>query len=247
MEPVVIARRRSVPRHRVAGRRPGPAEPGADGIRGWSSWPRSSGLATCRMGTASSRRPIAGRTQAAAAERPLARRRADPRVASGAPAGTMLGPIVRPPVPRRQDRLAKAHGRDGHAGRAGGARRGRARRFRIRDESGHCVVARLHGQYGGQDGAAPAGRPARLPEHARADRQAVRADDGDELARPGCRRVRTPNTRSLTTQHYVIFYQCKLRFAQDSGRLLEDLYRGLIDVCRTHGSRSTSRSSRWWR
>ncbi len=38
----------------------------------------------------------------------------------------------------------------------------------------------------------------------------------------------------LTTQHYLIFYQSTFAFARDSGRLLEDLYRGLIEVCRRH-------------
>ncbi len=37
-----------------------------------------------------------------------------------------------------------------------------------------------------------------------------------------------------TTAHYVIFYQCKEAFAQDSAKLLEDLYAGLIDACRRH-------------
>ena len=36
----------------------------------------------------------------------------------------------------------------------------------------------------------------------------------------------------LTTEHYLIFYKSTATFAQDSGRLLEDLYRGLIDAFR---------------
>ncbi len=39
----------------------------------------------------------------------------------------------------------------------------------------------------------------------------------------------------LTTEHYLIFYQSRLAFAQASGRLLEDLYRGLTEFCRRHG------------
>src|SRR5262249_41368138 len=38
----------------------------------------------------------------------------------------------------------------------------------------------------------------------------------------------------LTTSHYLIFYKCQRVFAEDSARLLDDLYRGLIDVCRRH-------------
>ena len=36
----------------------------------------------------------------------------------------------------------------------------------------------------------------------------------------------------LKTEHYLIFYKSTPAFAQDSGRLLEDLYRGLIDAFR---------------
>ncbi len=43
------------------------------------------------------------------------------------------------------------------------------------------------------------------------------------------------STRCSRRPHYLIFYQSTFAFAQDSGRLLEDLYRGLIDVCRKHG------------
>jgi hypothetical protein len=39
----------------------------------------------------------------------------------------------------------------------------------------------------------------------------------------------------LTSAHYVIFYQSNLAFAEESARLLEDLYRGLIHVCQKHG------------
>ena len=38
----------------------------------------------------------------------------------------------------------------------------------------------------------------------------------------------------LATPHYLIFYQSRFAFAQDSARLLEDLYRGLIDFCHRH-------------
>lgn len=38
----------------------------------------------------------------------------------------------------------------------------------------------------------------------------------------------------MTTEHYLIFYQSHEAFARDSGKLLEDLYEGLIDVCQRH-------------
>ncbi len=109
-----------------------------------------------------------------------------------------------------------------------------AKRYRIRDKSGNCVVARLYGQRGDKtvllqpDG--QLGYPSRL----------VPTDEpfvpvaADELKR---RLERGPYSgfAVLTTEHYLIFYQSRLAFAQDSARLLEDLYRGLTEFCRRHG------------
>src|SRR5262249_50092691 len=39
----------------------------------------------------------------------------------------------------------------------------------------------------------------------------------------------------LRTDHYLIFYQSSLAFAQDSGRLLEEVYRGLIAAFQRNG------------
>ncbi len=39
----------------------------------------------------------------------------------------------------------------------------------------------------------------------------------------------------LKTDHYLVFYQSSLAFAQDSGRLLEEVYRGLIDAFTRNG------------
>jgi hypothetical protein len=109
-----------------------------------------------------------------------------------------------------------------------------AKRYRIRDKDENCVVARFYGQYGDKtvllqpDG--QLGFPTRL----------VPADDpfvpitSDELRR---RLERKPYAgfAVLTTEHYLIFYQSRLAFAQDSARLLEDLYRGLTEFCRRNG------------
>ncbi len=106
-----------------------------------------------------------------------------------------------------------------------------ARRFRIRDASGRCVVARLHGQYGGKtvllqpDG--QLGFPSTLVP---TDKPFVPMT-ADEL-RERLEQGPYAGFQSLTTAHYVIFYQSKHAFAQDSAKLLEDLYRGLIDACR---------------
>jgi hypothetical protein len=107
------------------------------------------------------------------------------------------------------------------------------KRFRIRDEQGQCVVARLYGQYGDRtallqpDG--QIGFPTRL----------VPAEDPfkpvtKEDLRAHLQAGPYAEYQVLTTEHYLIFYQSSRAFAEDSGRLLEDLYRGLIDVCRKH-------------
>ncbi len=108
-----------------------------------------------------------------------------------------------------------------------------AKRFRVRDEMKQCVVARLHGQYkdktallqpDGQIGFADRLIPAMEPFEpvtSEALREQLQAGPFAEY-------------QVLTTQHYVIFFQSTRKFAEASGRLLEDLYRGLTDLCRKH-------------
>ena len=57
----------------------------------------------------------------------------------------------------------------------------------------------------------------------------------DELAEHSCSTAHTPSSCSFRTDHYLIFYQSSLAFAQDSGRLLEEVYRGLIDAFTRNG------------
>jgi hypothetical protein len=109
-----------------------------------------------------------------------------------------------------------------------------SKRFKIRDQFGQCVVVRLHGQYGNNtrvvlpDG--QLGIPNRLVPTDEPFRPASAAElqaqlhDGPFAA-----------FQLLKTEHYLIFYQSSLPFAQDSGRLLEDLYRGLLDAFRRNG------------
>jgi Protein of unknown function (DUF1570) len=109
-----------------------------------------------------------------------------------------------------------------------------AKRYRIRDKDGSCVVARLHGEYGGKtvllqpDG--QLGFPTRLVP----TKEPFVPTAADELKR---RLERGPYTgfAEITTEHYLVFYQSRLAFAQDSARLLEELYRGLTEFCRRHG------------
>jgi hypothetical protein len=109
-----------------------------------------------------------------------------------------------------------------------------ARRYRLRDQDGNCVVGRFYGESGDKtvllqpDG--QLGYPTRLVP----TKDRFVPVTADELRR---RLERKPYAgfAVLTTEHYLIFYQSRLAFAQDSARLLEDLYRGLIEFCRRHG------------
>jgi hypothetical protein len=106
-----------------------------------------------------------------------------------------------------------------------------SQRFKVRDEFGQCVVARLHGQYG--DDAAlilpdgQLGKTKRLIPTVEPF-QPLTADQLESVLLAGP----YSDYLLLKTDHYLIFYKSTLAFAQDSGRLLEDLYRGLIDTFR---------------
>ena len=95
------------------------------------------------------------------------------------------------------------------------------------------------------------GRPAPRPVRRQDGPDLARRTDSDTLERPGSdqRAVQAPRLRAsssppsrkngpfvdyqlLKTDHYLIFYKSTRAFAEDSGRLLEDLYRGLIDTFR---------------
>jgi hypothetical protein len=111
---------------------------------------------------------------------------------------------------------------------------GEASRFRIRDKWGACAVARLHGQHDGKtvlvqpDG--QLGFPASL----------IPTDEPfvpmtAEALKERLERGPYSGFQVLTTPHYLVFYQSKRTFAQDSARRLEDLYRGLIDFFQHQG------------
>jgi len=109
-----------------------------------------------------------------------------------------------------------------------------SQRFKVRDEFGHCVVARFHGQFGGKTALIlPDGQLGYTNRLIPTDDpfQPLTADQLQTVLAEG------PFAKCLLlkTDHYLIFYQSTLAFAQDSGRLLEDLYRGLIDTFRRNG------------
>lgn len=107
-------------------------------------------------------------------------------------------------------------------------------RYLVRDESGRDVVTRLHGR--------------------NSDRTLVELPDGqlgipniliptDQPFKPMTMAEVEDALHSgpfaefqlLKTDHYLIFYQSTPEFARDSGRLLEDLYKGLVDAFRRNG------------
>jgi hypothetical protein len=106
-----------------------------------------------------------------------------------------------------------------------------SQRFKVRDKSGQCVVARFHGRYA--DEAAlilPDGQLGTTNRLIATDEpfQPFSADQLESVLLAGP----YSDFLLLKTDHYLIFYKSTLAFAQDSGRLLEDLYRGLLDTFR---------------
>jgi hypothetical protein len=107
-------------------------------------------------------------------------------------------------------------------------------RFKVRDEFDNCVVARLHGRHGDKTALIlPDGQvsfPSRLVP-TNEPFQPFSADQLESLLHEGPYK----EYHLLKTEHYLIFYKSTLAFAQDSGRLLDDLYKGLIEAFRRHG------------
>jgi hypothetical protein len=108
------------------------------------------------------------------------------------------------------------------------------KRFKVIDEFDRCVVTRYYGRDGdktvvllpdGQLGKAASLVPTEEPfQPASADELRTLLHDGPFA-----------EYQVLKTEHYLIFYQSSTAFAQDSGRLLEDLYRGLIEAFNRNG------------
>jgi hypothetical protein len=101
--------------------------------------------------------------------------------------------------------------------------------FKVRDEFQQCTVARFHCQLGdktvlllpdGQLGIVNHLVPTDEPfQPLSKDRLRTLLQEGPLAA-----------YQVLQTDHYLIFYKSSETFARDSGRLLEDLYRGMIDA-----------------
>ena len=104
----------------------------------------------------------------------------------------------------------------------------------MRDEAGRAVIARMHGQHRDQvvvilpDG--QLGIPSGL----------VPTEEPFRVASVGAMRedlIKGPFAAFEPRQstHYLVLSQCSPRFAEDSVKLLEDLYRGLADSLRKRG------------
>ncbi len=96
------------------------------------------------------------------------------------------------------------------------------------------MVARLHGRSGERTALlCPDGRIG-IPNRLVRTEEPFRPLTSDQL-RERLEEGPYKGYKVLTTAHYLIFYQSKEAFAQDSAKLLEDLYAGLIDACRRNG------------
>jgi uncharacterized protein (DUF3820 family) len=145
-----------------------------------------------------------------------------------APPLTELPASQRPPSDAAQPAPPSAVTRDG-AGATLDPRAGKC--FKVRYEFGDCAVARFHGQFGDQTALIlPDGQLGTASHLVPADEkfQPLSAEQLRDFLHQG------PylDYQVLQTEHYLIFYKSTLPFAKDSGRLLEDLYRGLIDAFR---------------
>ena len=110
---------------------------------------------------------------------------------------------------------------------------GASRRYKIRDENGHPVVARLHGRHGRESVLMLPDGQLGLPTMLVPTDEPFRPLTADELL-PRLQGGPLGEFQVLRTAHYLIFFRSTLSFAEASGRLLEDLYARLLDAFRKH-------------
>ncbi len=107
-------------------------------------------------------------------------------------------------------------------------------RYRIHDANGREMVARFHGKDDAKTVVelpdSRLGIPSMLIPTDDVFQHMSAADIEDELQTGDY-----AGFQLLKTDHYLIFYQSTPDFARDSGRLLEDLYRGLYDAFKKSG------------
>jgi Protein of unknown function (DUF1570) len=145
----------------------------------------------------------------------------------------------RPPVPIRQASARTAEpgpsSEPAAAGRPAESDPGPAPpiggQFRVKDERGEPVVARLHGRWGGKSVLILPDGQLGIPNMLIPTNEPFRSLTADELL-PRLQQGPLGDFQVLRTSHYLIFYKSSQGFAEASGRLLEDLYRRLLDAFR---------------
>ena len=106
-------------------------------------------------------------------------------------------------------------------------------RFKVRDEQGQPVVARLHGQHEGTTTLILPDGQLGFPNMLVPTDEPFQPFTADELLA----RLQKGPLRDFQvhqTAHYLIFFQSSRALAEASGRWLEDLYKRLLDAFRKH-------------
>ncbi len=174
--------------------------------------------------------PRTGLPAAGEANRDLPLRRPSPLEPPGGPP-SLLELSPGPPAPPPSREAADPPRAPGPAPASDAKTPGRVR---VRDEAGRAVVARRHGQHRDQvvvilpdgqlgipNGLVPTEEPFRVAS--------VDAMKEDLIKGPFA------GFDARQSTHYLVLSQCSTRFAEDSVKLLEDLYKGLADSLRKRG------------
>jgi hypothetical protein len=106
-------------------------------------------------------------------------------------------------------------------------------RFKVRDDYGRLVAARWYGEDHGKTALILPDGQLGIAETLVPTKDPFVPLDSEELRRL-LQDGPYANYQVLTSPHYLIFYKSTLIFAEDSARMLESIYRGLIDVFRRH-------------
>jgi len=105
------------------------------------------------------------------------------------------------------------------------------KRIRVRDRAGRTVVARVHGEADGEVHVMLPDGQLGIPDRPAYTDLPFRTASADEMARD---LLDGPfaGARLHRTAHYLIVYRSTAEFAEESGRVLEGLYKGLTDAFR---------------
>jgi hypothetical protein len=108
-----------------------------------------------------------------------------------------------------------------------------SKRFKVLDEDGQPVVARLHGESAGKTLLLLPDGQLGVPNMLVPTREPFRPFTADELL-PRVQQSLPQDFLAYRTAHYLIFYKSNHDFAETSGQLLEDLYQRLLSAFRKH-------------